>query len=84
MDNLHLRNPPNHFVKVDSCTNVRVNNMNMKAPHESPNSDGINFYGGQDQSLTNSLISNGDDCVSVVPIGEGTDACINGDPAQHR
>ena len=82
MDNLHLRNPPNHFVEMDSCTNVRVNNMNMKAPHESPNSDGINFYGGQDQSLTNSLISNGDDCVSVVPIGEGTDACANGDPAQ--
>ena len=82
IDSLHLRNPPNHFIEIDTCTHVRVNNVNMKAPHESPNSDGINFYGGHDQSLTNSVISNGDDCVSVVPLGLGEDQCINGDPSQ--
>ena len=32
--------------------------------------DGINFYGGHDQMLSNSVITNGDDCVSVVPIGQ--------------
>jgi polygalacturonase len=83
IDNLHLRNPANHFIELESCTNVRVDKMDIKAPNESPNSDGINFYGGHDQSFTNSVVHNGDDCVSVVPIGEFTDPCINGDPAQN-
>ena len=82
IDNLHLRNPPNHFIEVVDCTNVRVNNMNIQAPNWSFNTDGINFYGGHDQSFTNSVVHNGDDCVSIVPIGENTNACKNGDPAQ--
>ena len=77
IDNLHFRNPPNHFIEMNSCTYVRVNNIDSRAPHQSPNTDGINFYGGFDQSLTNSYISNGDDCVSVVPIGEFSSPCID-------
>ena len=77
IDNLHFRNPPNHFIEINSCTHVRVNNIDSRAPHQSPNSDGINFYGGHDQSFTNSYISNGDDCVSVVPIGEFSSPCID-------
>ena len=38
-------------------------------PNVSPNTDGINFYGGFDQLLEDSTISSGDDCVSVVPNG---------------
>ena len=79
---LHLRNSPNHHIEVDSCTNVRVDSIDIKSPFESPNTDGINFYGGHDQSFTNSVVHNGDDCVSVVPIGEFSDPCVNGDPSQ--
>eukprot|EP00949_MAST-11_sp_MAST-11-sp1_P005194 g5194.t1 len=79
---LHLKNSPNHNIEVVSCTAVRVKDIFIEAPHSSPNTDGINFYGGHDQSFINSVVSNGDDCVSVVPIGENTASCINGDPAQ--
>lgn len=79
---LHLRNSPNHHIEVDQCSGVRVDDIDIKAPTESPNTDGINFYGGRDQSFTNSVVHNGDDCVSVVPIGEFSDPCVNGDPAQ--
>eukprot|EP00040_Diaphanoeca_grandis_P042800 m.266005 g.266005 ORF g.266005 m.266005 type:complete len:409 (+) comp64904_c0_seq1:247-1473(+) len=78
---LHLQNSPNHHIEVDNCTGVRVDGINISSPIASPNTDGINFYGGNDQSFTNSVVKNGDDCVSVVPIGEFTDPCVNGDPA---
>ena len=74
---LHFLNSPNHNICFRSCTGVRVDNIYIKAPLYSPNTDGINFYGGKDQSLTNSVIENGDDCVSVVPIGEWTPLCVN-------
>ena len=73
---IHLLNPPNHHIEVDSCMNVRVDRFTATAPHDSPNSDGINFYGGFDQSLTNSIISNGDDCISVVPVNLGAAFCL--------
>lgn len=75
VDNITFADSPNHNIEVDSCVGVRVSNFHTTEPHFSPNTDGINFYGGFDQSLTDSVISNGDDCVSVVPIGEGTDEC---------
>ena len=43
------------------------------APYSSPNTDGINIYGGFDTVLENSVVDNGDDCVSVVPVGEFID-----------
>jgi tripeptidyl-peptidase-1 len=79
---LHMRNSPNHNIEVDSCHGVRVDNIDIRAPHKSPNTDGINFYGGHDQSFTNSYVSNGDDCVSVVPINEFAPECVNSDARQ--
>ena len=73
---IHLRDSPSHHIKVDGCTAVRVTGIRIEAPLESPNTDGINFYGGQDQLLADSVISNGDDCVSVVPVGLNQRICI--------
>lgn len=81
-DGLQLHNSPNHNLEVRSCTGTRIDNIYVRAPFSSPNTDGVNFYGGHDQSFTNSVVHNGDDCVSVVPVGEFTDTCINGDPTQ--
>ena len=61
-----------------------MDNVDVRAPHSSPNTDGINFYGGHDQSFTNSYVSNGDDCVSVVPINEFSPECVNGNAGQER
>eukprot|EP00729_Bicosta_minor_P017592 gene17592-6694_t len=58
LHDIHLLDPPNHHIEVDGCLNVRVDRFTATAPHDSPNSDGINFYGGFDQSLSDSVISN--------------------------
>ena len=67
---LRIRDPPNHFIQVDECHGVRVDGLQATAPPASVNTDGINFYGGNDQSIRNSVIENGDDCISVVPTGD--------------
>ncbi len=72
---LTFQNAPNHNIEVSNCTGVRVDGIRVQAPLASPNTDGLNFYGGSDQSFTNSVVHNGDDCVSVVPIGEGAAVC---------
>lgn len=59
-------NSPNHNIELSGSTNVRVRRLRVSAPHNSPNTDGINFAGGHDQSIVDSHISNGDDCVSIV------------------
>jgi polygalacturonase len=66
---IHLVDPANHFIRVTDCSGVRIERVTMTAPHTSPNTDGINFEGGEDQLLRNSTISNGDDCVSVIVSG---------------
>ena len=73
---LTFLNAPNHNVELDNCSAARVDGVRMEAPHLSPNTDGINFYGGTDQAFTNSAVSNGDDCVSVVPVGEWSAPCV--------
>ena len=67
---LRMQDPANHFIEVSDCEGVRVDSIHAHAPNDSPNTDGINFYGGHDQQFSNSVVHNGDDCVSVVPSGD--------------
>ena len=74
----------------------RVSGLTMDAPFLSPNSDGLNFYGGFDSVFENvrltpdptpalsltllrarsqSVVTNGDDCATVVPVNEYMDIC---------
>ena len=61
-----FRDSPNHNVYVVDCNQTRIRNISVYAPHNSKNTDGVNFAGGHDQLIEDSHISNGDDCVSVV------------------
>eukprot|EP00466_Bigelowiella_natans_P019157 jgi/Bigna1/34518/e_gw1.5.71.1 len=61
---LRLHDSPNHHMRIENCTVVRVDHLIVDSPLLSPNTDGVNFYGGKDQSFTNSVVTNGDDCVS--------------------
>lgn len=83
IDHLNLRDPPNHFIETTGSVRVRAHHLSAAAPYSSPNTDGMNFYGGWDMSLTDSVIDNGDDCVSVVPMGlDKQDYCARStDPA---
>lgn len=55
-----------HIV-VNGCNNVKVVGVNVVAPWNSPNTDGIHVQLSTGVSILNSKISTGDDCVSIGP-----------------
>jgi len=70
---LTLRDSPNHNLRVEYNVHARISGLVISAPYSSPNTDGINVYGGFDALLEHCVIDNGDDCVSIVPAGEDID-----------
>ncbi|KAI3511427.1 hypothetical protein L1887_18580 [Cichorium endivia] len=55
-----------HIV-VNGCHNVKVVGVNVVAPWNSPNTDGIHVQLSTGVTILNSKISTGDDCVSIGP-----------------
>ncbi|KAK9068764.1 hypothetical protein SSX86_012880 [Deinandra increscens subsp. villosa] len=55
-----------HIV-VNGCKNVRVVGVNVVAPADSPNTDGIHVQLSTGVTILDSKISTGDDCVSIGP-----------------
>eukprot|EP00936_MAST-01D_sp_MAST-1D-sp1_P001411 g1411.t1 len=70
---LTIKNAPTGFVRLDGNVRSRVSGLTLVAPYATRNTDGINVYGGFDTLLENSIVDNGDDCVSIVPAGEWID-----------
>ncbi|KAK1293358.1 Exopolygalacturonase [Acorus calamus] len=54
---------------VHKSKHICIDHIHIKAPPESPNTDGIHVSGSDHVSITNAQIGVGDDCVSV---GQGT------------
>lgn len=50
---------------VSECQNVRVNHVDITAPAESPNTDGIHVSRSQIVKIGTTNIATGDDCISV-------------------
>ncbi|KAL3640538.1 hypothetical protein CASFOL_015506 [Castilleja foliolosa] len=53
-----------HF-HIVLCENVIVDNVNILAPGDSPNTDGIHVARCSNVSITNTHIATGDDCISM-------------------
>nr|GEW73347.1 polygalacturonase At1g48100-like [Tanacetum cinerariifolium] len=62
---LKVKNSPQFNFRFDGCHGVHIDSLNIKAPSLSPNTDGIHIENTNDVKIYNSLISNGDDCVSI-------------------
>ncbi|VVA35769.1 PREDICTED: polygalacturonase [Prunus dulcis] len=62
---LKVKNSPQFHFRFDNCQNVYIESLNIKAPALSPNTDGIHIENTNNVKLYNSVISNGDDCVSI-------------------
>ena len=71
---LRCTDPPTGFMRLHGNVHARVSGLELHAPYLTRNTDGINVYGGFDTLLENSVVDNGDDCVSIVPTGEWIDA----------
>uniref|UniRef100_A0A0D9UZZ8 Pectate lyase superfamily protein domain-containing protein n=1 Tax=Leersia perrieri TaxID=77586 RepID=A0A0D9UZZ8_9ORYZ len=66
---LKVQNSPEFHFRFDNCRGVRVDSLSISSPALSPNTDGIHVENTQDVLITNTVVSNGDDCVSI---GAGT------------
>ncbi|KAK4477799.1 hypothetical protein RD792_017061 [Penstemon davidsonii] len=53
-----------HF-HIALCDNVLVNNIDIIAPANSPNTDGIHISNSNNIRIRNTRISTGDDCISI-------------------
>lgn len=66
---IKVQNSPQFHFRFDGCRNITVDSIRIAAPALSPNTDGIHLENSDGVVIRNSLISNGDDCVSI---GAGT------------
>ncbi|CAD6259989.1 unnamed protein product [Miscanthus lutarioriparius] len=59
------RNSPQMHIAIIECSGVNVWGLNIAAPGNSPNTDGVHVERSQGVRITNSTIGTGDDCVSI-------------------
>ncbi|XP_027102502.1 polygalacturonase At1g48100 [Coffea arabica] len=62
---LRVRNSPQFHFRFDGCQDVNVYSLYIKSPSLSPNTDGIHIENTSDVRIHNTIIYNGDDCVSI-------------------
>ncbi|XP_010544140.1 PREDICTED: polygalacturonase At1g48100 [Tarenaya hassleriana] len=62
---LSFKDSPQFHVRFDNCSDVLVDSVAIKAPASSPNTDGIHIENTNNVQIHNSVISSGDDCISI-------------------
>ncbi|KAL7594416.1 hypothetical protein Lser_V15G28195 [Lactuca serriola] len=60
----HINSPKLHM-SINGCEDVDVGNLNILAPGDSPNTDGIDISGSSHVYIHDSKIQTGDDCVAI-------------------
>ncbi|XP_057959043.1 polygalacturonase At1g48100 [Malania oleifera] len=64
---LRIQNSPQFHMKFDGCEGVLIEKLVISSPKLSPNTDGIHVENTKSVGIYNSIIGNGDDCVSIGP-----------------
>ncbi|XP_050215455.1 polygalacturonase At1g48100 [Mercurialis annua] len=62
---LSIENSPQFHMKFDGCEGVLIEQLSISSPKLSPNTDGIHLENTKSVGIYNSMISNGDDCISI-------------------
>ncbi|KAK7304092.1 hypothetical protein RJT34_15135 [Clitoria ternatea] len=52
-------------IAVDHCQNVMIQDVRIRAPSRSPNTDGISLQFSTDVTISHATIMTGDDCISI-------------------
>ena len=82
IEGVTLKNSPLWNIHPVFCKNVTVHNVAILAPHDSPNTDGIDIDSSRDVHVSNCHIDCGDDCI-VVKSGEDEDGRRVGIPTEN-
>ncbi|KAG2726772.1 hypothetical protein I3843_01G124000 [Carya illinoinensis] len=64
---LQIQNSPQFHIKFNDCEGILVEKLSISSPKLSPNTDGIHIENTKGVGIYNSLIANGDDCISIGP-----------------
>ncbi|KAM6565696.1 hypothetical protein CsatA_024824 [Cannabis sativa] len=62
---LSIKNSPMFHMKFDGCEGVLIDGISISSPKLSPNTDGIHIENTKSVGIYNSMIANGDDCISI-------------------
>ncbi|XP_010553883.1 PREDICTED: polygalacturonase-like [Tarenaya hassleriana] len=54
-------------IAINRCRNVKIEDVQIIAPDQSPNTDGIHIQLSTDVEIRNASIKTGDDCISIGP-----------------
>ncbi len=65
IEGIHLINSPAWTIHPARCRRVRIQNVNIRNPEDSPNTDGINPESCQDVFIQGCHIDVGDDCITI-------------------
>ncbi|GLJ10330.1 hypothetical protein SUGI_0126300 [Cryptomeria japonica] len=64
--NLRFQNSQQMHIVIARCTGVEVSDLQVVAPQNSPNTDGIHITSSQNVLVERCSIATGDDCISIV------------------
>ncbi|KAF9602973.1 hypothetical protein IFM89_032976 [Coptis chinensis] len=64
--NIKIQDAQQMHLVFQKCVNVQALNLQVTAPEESPNTDGIHVTETRNIQIANSVIGTGDDCISIV------------------
>ncbi|CAH9137066.1 unnamed protein product [Cuscuta epithymum] len=62
---LRIQNSPQFHLKFDGCDGVEIYDLSISSPKLSPNTDGIHVQDTTRVRIYDSVIANGDDCISI-------------------
>lgn len=62
---LTLMNSPEFHLAFGNCEGVKIIGINIKAPRNSPNTDGIDIFASKNFVIQKNTIGTGDDCVAI-------------------
>ncbi|XP_057748714.1 polygalacturonase At1g48100-like [Arachis stenosperma] len=64
---LKIQNSPQFHMIFNGCQGVQIDRLSISSPKLSPNTDGIHVENSKAVGIYNTMISNGDDCISIGP-----------------
>ena len=65
--NIRISNSPQCHLKFDSSGGIKVRNVTISSPGDSPNTDGIHVGDSTNVTISGATIGTGDDCISIGP-----------------
>ncbi|KAK7392871.1 hypothetical protein VNO78_21321 [Psophocarpus tetragonolobus] len=66
VEDLTIKNGQQMHLSFQESENVEISGLIVRAPGDSPNTDGIHITNTQNIKISRSIIGTGDDCISIV------------------